>query len=121
MGYMKYLLYKTGWFPKCEPNVSDVLEVAIAVHEIKEVVTPNGRAYFYVFPASQDVTYLKNLMRLFRSNGVVLLPHRSRHYEGWVLRVPNHKQKFMLNVMRVNNDRADFQKLLLQRRQSNGR
>ena len=115
MRYMKYLLYKTGHFPKYEPDVADVLRAAICVHEIKAVVTPKGRHYFYVLPARQDWAYLSEVMRIFRSNGIILLPHKSRHYEGLVLRVPNRNQQFMLDVTRVNKDSDEFQKMLLQR------
>ena len=115
MGYMKYLLYKTGWFPKYEPAVSDVLDAAVKVHAVKTVVTPKGRHYFYVFPMRKDWTYVADLMRLFRSNGVILRPHRSLHYRGLVLRVPNRDQEFMNNVMNVSNDTDEFQKLVLQK------
>ncbi len=115
MGYMKYLLYKTGHFPKYEPAVSDVLEAAIKTYRLEKVIVSNGRHYFYVFPMHRDWTHLSELMRIFRSNGVFLLPHKSRHYAEWVLRVPNHNQEFMKNVMNVSNNKDEFQKLLLQK------
>lgn len=115
MGYLKYLLYKTDHFPKYEPDVADVLNTAIKVHEVKLVTTPNGRQYFYVFPMRRDWSYLSEILRLFASNGIILRPHRSHHYEGMVLRVPDRGQEFMKNVMDVSNDKDAFQKLVLQK------
>ena len=112
---MKYLLYKTGKFPRYEPNVSDVLDAANAVHEVKDIKTPNGRNYFYVIPLNMNLRNLGDMLRIFRANGIILLPHHNGKYDGWVFRVPNRNQQFMQDVMRVNNNHDEFKNNILPR------
>ena len=112
MGYAKYLLWKTGLCPQWEPSVEDILYVAIKSHEVKCVVTPNGRKYYYVIPANKNVRYLYDLVRTFGANGVVLRPHKSYKYDSIVFRVPVRGQHFMRDVVRVNQDASNFGRVL---------
>lgn len=111
MAYMKYLLSRTGLFPKMEPGIEDVLKAATIAHEVK-YVTRNGRGYYYVIPASKNLAHLRELMQLFSSNGVILRPHKSEHYDCLVLVVPYRGQKFMHDVAMVNRDEKNFQDVL---------
>ena len=121
MSFGRYLLYRATHITKWEPQVSDVLDVVNSVHSIKEVVTPRGRHYFYVFPVYYDFAHVADLLRTFRSNGVFLRPHKSRNYGELVWRVPDRGQQFMSDVMRVMSDGDEFQKMLIQRsKNSNG-
>ena len=108
MSYTKYVLSKTGWFPKWEPGANEVLDAANKVFEVK--AKPNG--YFYIFPQKNDLRYLRELVEIFKSNGIILRPHYSKHYGTFVFRVPNDGQRFVRDVMRVNNDRGEFQNVL---------
>lgn len=112
MVYMKYLLGKTGWFPKLEPNVEDVLIASDMVYAVKNVVTPNKSHYYYVIPANYEIKYLYNLLRIFRANGVWLKPHKSKNYNARVFRVRDKGQIFMRDVARVYQNIDNFQKVL---------
>lgn len=112
MVYIKYLLGKTGWFPKLEPKVEDVLIASDMVYAVKNVVTPHKVHYYYVVPAKYDIKYLYELLRIFRANGVWLKPHRSKHYNARVFRVRNKKQMFMYDVIRVCQDMDNVQTVL---------
>ncbi len=115
MVYMKYVLSKTGWFPKWERGVEDVLSAASMVFDVKNVVTPSDRHFYYVILSDKSFRNIHDVLRLFRANGVILRPHRSHKYSGVVFRVPNHGQKFMRDVMRVNQDIDNFQTVLKER------
>lgn len=115
MVYMKYVLSKTGWFPKWERGVEDVLSAASMVFDVKPVITPRGRYYYYVIPNDHGIRYVHNMLRLFRANGVILRPHRSRKYSSVVFRVPIRGQQFMHDVKRVNEDVDNFQTVLKER------
>ena len=109
MSYTKYLLSKTGWFPKLEPNAADALNAASRVFEIN--THENG--YYYVVPSRNDWSYLRTLADLFASNGVILRPHRSKHYGSFVFRVPADGQQFIKDVRRLMekpNDREEYRK-----------
>ena len=109
MSYTKYLLSKTGWFPKLEPNVADVLNAANKVFEIN--THENG--YYYIVPSHNNLSYLRTLADLFSSNGVILRPHKSNHYSGFVFRVPANGQQFIRDVRRLMekpNDREEYRK-----------
>ncbi len=112
MVYMKYLLGKTGWFPKLEPKVEDVLIASDMVYAVKNVVTPHKGHYYYVIPANYKIRYLYELLRIFRANGVWLKPHKSKNYNARVFRVRDKGQIFMHDVMRVCQDVDNFQKVL---------
>lgn len=116
MVYMKYLLSKTGMFPKWEPQVSDVLRAAFQAHEIKNVITPSGKSYYYVIPADSNFRHVYELVRVFRANGIILMPHRSRKYNSIVFRVHNRGQRFMYDAMRVNLNAGSFQDVLAERK-----
>lgn len=111
MVYMKYLLSKTGWFPKWERDVSDVLTAAVNSFDVKNIVTSRGWKYYYIIPKSYKTRYLYDLSRVFRANGVLLRPHKSHNYNSVVFRVPNHGQPFMRDVMRVNKDKNKFKQI----------
>ena len=117
MGFGKYLLYRATHVAKWEPQISDILDVVNSVHSIKEIVTPRGRHYFYVFPVCFDFEHLSDLLQKFRSNGVILRPHKSRNYGELVWRVPDRKQKFISDVMDVINDKDAFQMMLAKKYQ----
>ena len=115
MVYMKYILSKTGLFPQWEPKIEDVLYAAGQVHDIKTIITPYGDGYYYIIPLCHDNSYLRNLLRLFRANGIFLRPHKSHKYNSWVFRVPNHGQTFVRDVARVNKDAEKFKDVLVER------
>jgi len=109
MGYVKYVLSKTGWFPKLEPNAADVLDAADKVFEIN--THENG--YYYIVPSRNNLSYLRNMVDLFASNGVILRPHKSDHYSCFVFRVPANGQQFIRDVRRLKekpNDHEEFRK-----------
>lgn len=112
MVYMKYILSKTGWFPKWERGIEDVLNAASMVYDVKDVVTPRRNRYYYVIPNDYNIRHMWDMLRVFRANGVILRPHRSGNYNSLVFRVPNHGQRFMRDVMRVSQDADNFQKVL---------
>lgn len=115
MVYMKYVLNKMGWFPKWERGIEDVLSAASMVDKVRNVVTPRGRHYYYVMLNDYNIHYVHNVLRLFRANGVILRPHKSHNYGKWLFRTPNHGQQFMCDVMRVNKDVNNFEKVLDER------
>lgn len=109
MGYMKYVLSKTGWFPKLEPNAADVLNAAGKVFEIN--THENG--YYYIIPSRNNLSYLCDMVDLFASNGVILRPHTSKHYDCLVFRVPANGQQFIRDVRRLKqkpNDHEEYRK-----------
>ena len=112
MGYGKYLLSKTGLFPSLDPVAEDVLNAADKVFEVKDVVTSRRDRYFYIIPESYKKAYISELMSIFSSNGIILRPHHSKHYNCLLFRVPNRGQKFMYDVMRVCNNSKEFQNVL---------
>ena len=112
MVYMKYVLSKTGWFPKWERGVEDILDAASMVYDVKNIVTPHENYYYYVMPNNYSIRHLHGMLRLFRANGIFLRPHKSREYSGLVFRVPNHGQQFMQDVMRVTQDANNIYKVL---------
>ena len=115
MSYMKYILSKTGRFPQWKPRVEDVLDAATRAHEVKNIVTPSRNWYYYVIPASYNVRYLYDLVRVFSANGIILRPHKSHNYGSIIFRVPNRGQKFMRDVTRVSQDVDNFKRVLAER------
>ena len=117
MVFMKYLLGQTGFFPQWEPRVDDVLYAATLAHEIerhkfKNRFMAHGKWYYYVIPKHYKISYLYDLTRVFRANGVILRPHKSHTFKGVVFRVPSHGQDFMRKVRIVNENIDNFQKIL---------
>lgn len=112
---VKYFLSKTGLFPKWEPQVNDVLEVALESYEVKRVTTPHGEKYFYVFPAFANSEVASKIVRKCRANGVILHRHHSRHYDTYVYRVRDRGQRFMHDVMRVSQHAGNFQEIMKRR------
>lgn len=116
MIYMKYLLAKTGMFPKWEPQVSDVLCAAFRAHEIKLVTNKHGREYYYVMPMTHNTQQAYEMVRMFRANGVILRPCHDKENNRFVFRVRNRGQRFMHNVMRVNENANNFQDVMAEYR-----
>ncbi len=112
MIYAKYLLSKTGLFPKWEPQAADVLRAAFRAHAVKDVVTSRGRKYYYVIPMDTNVRHMYDMARIFRANGVFLRPCRGTDGASVAFRVPNRGQEFMRDVMRVNENANNFQSVL---------
>lgn len=112
MIYAKYLLSKTGLFPKWEPQVSDVLRAAFCAYAVKDVITSRGRRYYYVIPMNTNVQHMYDMARIFRANGVILRPCRGMDGVSVAFRVPNRGQEFMRDVMRVNENANNFQSVL---------
>lgn len=109
---VKYILSKTGLFPQWQPQVSDVLEVALDAHEIKRVTTPRGAKYFYVIPAISNREINAKLVRTFRANGIILRRHHSEHYNTDVYRVRDRGQQFMCDAVAVSHHAGNFQKIM---------
>lgn len=115
MVFIKYILSKTGLFPKWEPQVSDVLEVALDSCEVKCVKTPRGVKYFYVIPAFINSEVSAKILRKCRANGVFLRPHYSEHYNMTVYRVRDRGQQFMRDVVDVYCHAGKFQDIMQRR------
>lgn len=115
MVFMKYVLSKTGLFPKWEPQVSDVLEVALDAHDVKRVTTSHGAKYFYVIPAFTNREVNAKIIQKCRANGILLRPHYSAHYNMTVYRVRDRGQQFMRDVMHVSQHTGNFQEILKRR------
>lgn len=104
MGYIKYALSKTGWFPKYEPKPADVSEASGKIFQIKLI----QKGYYYIFPekhVSDKRVKLEDLIALFdvfASNGIILRPHYSEFYHEFVFRIPNKGQKFIQRVKGLN-------------------
>lgn len=116
MAGIKYLLSKTGLFPKWEPQAADVLRAAFRAHEVKIVVKSHGRRYYYVIPFDYNVEHIREMVGVFSSNGVWLRPCISPDDGEIVFRVRDRGQEFMRDVMRVNENANNFQTVLAERR-----
>ncbi|MBQ6736758.1 MAG: hypothetical protein IJQ90_04740 [Alphaproteobacteria bacterium] len=113
MVYMKYLLGKTGLFPKYKPQACDVLSAAFRACDVKDVVNSHGRRFYYVTPMNYNIRHMYDMVRVFRANGVFLRPCRDNENGGSIMfRVPNRGQRFMRDVMRVNENAGNFQSVL---------
>ncbi len=98
MVFMKYVLSRTGFFPGCEPDVSDVLSAVRCVQDLKNLHDNRGVWYWYVKPKVWNAKSVMHMMRLFRANGVFLRPHRSKNYNEWFLVVRDRNQHFINDV-----------------------
>lgn len=112
MIYAKYLLSKTGLFPKWNPQAADVLRAAFRAHAVKDVVTSRGRRYYYVIPMDTNVQHMYDMARIFRANGVFLRPCRGTDGASMAFRVPNRGQQFMCDVKSVSENANNFQPVL---------
>lgn len=112
MIYAKYLLSKTGLFPKWKPQAADVLSAAFRADKIQDVTTSGGRKYYYVMPMDTNVRHVYDMVCLFRANGIILRPCQALDGQSVVFRVPNRGQQFMHDVMRVNQNANNFQTVL---------
>ena len=109
---VKYVLSKTGLFPKWEPQISDVLEVALNSHTVKRVHTPRGVKYFYIIPAMSNSATVSSIVNKCRANGIILHRHYSNHYNMAVYRVRDRGQQFMCDVADVSCNASNFQKIM---------
>lgn len=115
MYYTKYWLSKTGMFPKWEPRVSDVLCAAFRAYDIRRITTPRGHKYYCVIPDSCNFKDIYGMLVLFRANGVILMPKmpkKSNFVRSPVFWVRDRGQRFMHDVMRVNQNANNFQTVL---------
>lgn len=110
MSLVKYYLNKKfNLTPRWEPHVDDVLSAALAVYRVHRVKRPNGKHYFYVMPSANNLRYMLDVMRVFRANGIVLIPHKSKEYgDKWVLVVRDRGQQFMSDVRHTNKETEYF-------------
>lgn len=112
MAYVKYLLGKTGLFPKYRPQVYDVLKAAFRACEIRKTVNSRGKKYYCIMPATCDFKELYEMMILFRENGVFIKPKRTKknnRNQSMVFWVRDRGQQFMQDAFRVNQNAGNFQ------------
>ena len=112
MAYVKYLLGKTGLFPKYRPQVYDVLKAAFRACEIRKTVNSRGKKYYCIMPTTCDFKELYEMVILFRENGVFIKPKRTKENnrnQSMVFWVRDRGQQFMHDVFRVNQDAGNFQ------------
>ncbi len=107
MSYARFFISKTGLFPIMNLEAKDVLDAANSLSEMA-----CSKNYYYFIPARYDIRYLMALADTFTSNGVLLRPHRSRHYQRVVFRVPKRNQEFLSDVWSVYQDRKNYQRVL---------
>ena len=115
MAYVKYLLGKTGLFPKCEPQAYDVLKAAFQAYEIRKVQNAHGKTYFCVMPGTYNLQDIYNMVLLFRANGVFLVPKKpkeSNNCKTVVFWVRDRGQQFMQDAFHVNQNADNFQQVL---------
>lgn len=114
MVYMKYLLGKTGLFPRCEPQAYDVLKAAFRAYEIRKTVNARGKKYFCVVPTTYNRKEVYDMVRVFRANGVFLMPRKSKekNRSGIVFWVRDRGQRFMQDAYIVNQNADNFQQVL---------
>ena len=107
MSYARFVVSKTGLFPKMALEATNVLDVANSLSEMAR-----SKNYYYFIPARYDIRSLMALADTFTSNGVLLVPHRSRHYQRIVFRVPKRNQEFLSDVWSVYRNRENYQAVL---------
>ena len=112
---VKYLLAKTGLFPKWEPQVYDVLKAAFRAHEIRKVRNARGKVYYCIIPSERDFSKIYHMVRLFREHGVFFipkLPKESNRTQTPVFWVRDRGQQFMQDAFVVNQNANNFQNVL---------
>ena len=115
MSYVKYLLGKTGLFPKCEPQIYDVLKAAFQAYEIRKTQTARGHKYFCVIPGTYRLDDINKMVQLFRANGVFLVPKKPKKTNNCktiVFWVRDRGQPFMQDTFRVNQNANNFQQVM---------
>lgn len=115
MAGIKYLLGKTGLFPKWEPQASDVLCAAFRAHEIRKVQNARGKVYYCIIPSERDFSEIYRMACLFRKHGVFLIPKKpkaSNRTESIVFWVRDRGQQFMHDAFLVNQNANNFQQVL---------
>ena len=110
MASVKCLLGKTGLFPKWEPQASDVLCAAFRAHEIRKVQNAHGKKYFCIMPSTYNIKEIYNMVRVFRDNGVFLIPKKPK--KSIVFWVRDRGQQFMQDAFMVNQNANNFQQVL---------
>jgi len=112
---VKYLLSKTGLFPKWEPDVYDVLKAAFMAYEIRKTRNARGKKYFCIIPSDRDMKEIYRMAHVFRRNGVFLipkLPKETNRTQTLVFWVRDRGQQFMCDATRVNQNANNFQQIL---------
>ena len=115
MASVKCLLGKTGLFPKWEPQASDVLCAAFRAHEIRKVQNAHGKKYFCIMPSTYNIKEIYNMVRVFRDNGVFLIPKKPKknnRTQSIVFWVRDRGQQFMQDAFMVNQNANNFQQVL---------
>lgn len=112
---IKYLLGKTGLFPRWEPESADVLKAAFRAYEIRKFCNSRGKKYFCIIPGDRDATNIYHMAHVFRKNGVFLIPKfpkETNRIETVVFWVRDRGQQFMRDAIRVNQNANNFQQVL---------
>lgn len=119
MGLIKYYIGKLNISPRFDQNVEDVLTAAENVLEINHEIS-NGEKFFYVVPAKVGWRNALILMRMFRSNGIVLMPYKTNNSRyicsgakqtkngTKILRVRDRNQKFINDVKQAKENPGHF-------------
>ncbi len=118
MGLVKYAL--SGLFPRFEPDVGDVRTAVDMVDDINHLYKEHYffRLYWwYVTPKNRyNRKEVKKLKRLFRANGVLLIPHH-RKCGDWVLRALDMNQIFLYDVRKGCRDQSCIDEIEDRRKQ----
>lgn len=115
MANVKYLLGKTGLFPKYEPQASDVLYAAFRAHEIRKTKNARGKVFYCIIPNERNLNEIYRMVRVFRKNGVFLIPKipkESNRTQTVVFWVRDRGQQFMRDAISVNQNANNFQQVL---------
>ena len=109
MGVVKYLLAQTGFFPRFERDVRDIVEVAELIYAIQS--SPKNRNVLYVRLKRWDNVNSEKIKKMFKNNGVILKQHYSLYFGEHVLQVRDRGQQFVLDVMDVCKDSSNFESI----------
>lgn len=115
MAAVKRLLAKTGFFPRWETDVYDVLKAAFQAYEIRKVCSARGKKYFCIIPGVGNMKEIYRMVSVFRKNGVILIPkipkgkNRTKTVVFWVR---DRGQQFMHDAYVVNKNANNFQSVL---------
>jgi len=112
---IKYLLGKTGLFPRWEPESADVLKAAFRSYQIRKFRNSRGKKYFCIIPGDRDAKNIYHMAHVFRKNGVFLIPKfpkETNRIETVVFWVRDRGQQFMHDACLVNQNANNFQQVL---------
>lgn len=99
-------------------ELTDVFYAARIPKSVKGIINSRDEKFFYVVPWKGKTSDLIALWFLFLRNGVFLTPHKSKHYESYVLRCPNKNQQFMRDVCEINRNPNMYKEWLRQYHES---